>query len=238
MNILLLEDDATELNILYTLLRSHWAHFNYTCCQNYTTAKGALRSTHYDIFILDIQLSPAQDELNGITFAQYIRSLPHYKTTPILFITCTSGNIHACINNVHCYSYLEKPYDKTALISAIQSILDTFSDLNTKQYLSTKLLNDVTIRILFSNIIFIEAHGHYLNFICSDGSFTSNSHTLNSIANLLPNYFIRCHRKYIVNLNYITSYDKTNLYIHLQNHVIAIGRHYKKDFEAVLYAQL
>lgn len=38
MNILLLEDNCTELQILYNILKKHWPQFHYTCCQNYNDA--------------------------------------------------------------------------------------------------------------------------------------------------------------------------------------------------------
>lgn len=85
MNILLLEDNCTELQILYNILKKHWPQFHYTCCQNYNDAQKSILSVQYDIFILDIQLSSASDAFNGITFARYIRSLPAYRTTPVLF---------------------------------------------------------------------------------------------------------------------------------------------------------
>lgn len=39
MNILLLEDNCTELQILYNILKKHWPQFHYTCCQNYNDAQ-------------------------------------------------------------------------------------------------------------------------------------------------------------------------------------------------------
>lgn len=59
MNILLLEDNCTELQILYNILKKHWPQFHYTCCQNYNDAQKSILSVQYDIFILDIQLSSA-----------------------------------------------------------------------------------------------------------------------------------------------------------------------------------
>lgn len=102
MNILLLEDNCTELQILYNILKKHWPQFHYTCCQNYNDAQKSILSVQYDIFILDIQLSSASDAFNGITFARYIRSLPAYRTAPVLFSTGTSDTIQKCVNDVHC----------------------------------------------------------------------------------------------------------------------------------------
>ena len=144
MNILLLEDNCTELQILYNILKKHWPQFHYTCCQNYNDAQKSILSVQYDIFILDIQLSSASDAFNGITFARYIRSLPAYRTTPVLFSTGTSDTIQKCVNEVHCYHYLEKPYNEAVLVHAMKELLATLSNTTDNNYLTIKLLNDVT----------------------------------------------------------------------------------------------
>lgn len=38
-------------------------------------------------------------------------------------------------------------------------------------------------------------------------------------------------RKYIINTNFITFYDKTNLYVRILNHTIPVGRTFKKELE-------
>lgn len=164
MNILLLEDNCTELQILYNILKKHWPQFHYTCCQNYNDAQKSILSVQYDIFILDIQLSSASDAFNGITFARYIRSLPAYRTTPVLFSTGTSDTIQKCVNEVHCYHYLEKPYNEAVLVHAMKELLATLSNTTDNNYLTIKLLNDVTTHVCLSNILLIKANGHYLTF--------------------------------------------------------------------------
>ena len=173
----------------------------------------------------------ASDAFNGITFARYIRSLPAYRTTPVLFSTGTSDTIQKCVNEVHCYHYLEKPYNEAVLVHAMKELLATLSNTTDNNYLTIKLLNDVTTHVCLSNILLIKANGHYLTFTCPDGGFTSNTYSLSSIAKILPSYFTRCHRKYIINTNFITSYDKTNLYLHIHNHIIPVGRTFKKELE-------
>ncbi len=231
MNILILEDNGNELKILYNILRKQWTEFHYTCCQSYEHAEQAVLSTQYDIFILDIQLSSSPESFSGVTFARYIRSIPDYQNTPILFITGTSEHILKCINEIHCYNYLEKPYNKSTLIHAIENLIVTLSNPIYKNHLTIKLLNDVTTHICFSNILLIKANGHCLTFLCSNDSCTSSTYSLSSITPLLPSYFTRCHRKYIINTNFITFYDKTNLYVRILNHTIPVGRTFKKELE-------
>ena len=115
----------------------------------------------------------------------------------------------------------------------MKELLATLSNTTDNNYLTIKLLNDVTTHVCLSNILLIKANGHYLTFTCPDGGFTSNTYSLSSIAKILPSYFTRCHRKYIINTNFITSYDKTNLYLHIHNHIIPVGRTFKKGAVAL-----
>jgi len=52
------------------------------------------------------------------------------------------------------------------------------------------------------DINYIESDGHYINIYMS-GSELRQFNSLNEIAKKLPAYFKRCHRSFIVNMNYI-----------------------------------
>ena len=110
---------------------------------------------------------------------------------PVLFSTGTSDTIQKCVNDVHCYHYLEKPYNEAVLVHAMKELLATLSNTTDNNYLTIKLLNDVTTHVCLSNILLIKANGHYLTFTCPDGGFTSNTYSLSSIAKILPSYFTR-----------------------------------------------
>lgn len=234
MNILILEDDLTQLEILHKMLKTRWSDFHYTCCDSYKSAHTAIALKKYDILILDIRLSQTENDFNGIHFASYLRSLPAYRTTPILFITCITHKMQMCINKLHCYSYIEKPYNQDMVINAVSSIITNQTDHSQRNCLTIKLLNDVNTHISFSDILYIEVKGHNLIFVCLEDRFTSSSYSLTSVSELLPAYFLRCHRKFILNANFMTNYDKTNLYINIKSQSIPIGRSFKKTFEKQL----
>ena len=51
---------------------------------------------------------------------------------------------------------------------------------------------------------------------------------------MLPGYFIRCHRKYIINKKKLVSYDKSTRIINLGHCNIPVGRKYKEELEKIL----
>ena len=64
----------------------------------------------------------------------------------------------------------------------MKELLTTLSNTTDNNYLTIKLLNDVTTHVCLSNILLIKANGHYLTFTCPDSGFTSNTYSLSSIA--------------------------------------------------------
>lgn len=236
MNVLILEDDIVQLKIIHNILQSEYREFDYTCCLSYGEAQTALAIRTYDIFILDIRLSPKEKELNGIHFAYYLRSIRTYRTTPIVFLTALPDQIERCLNRIHCYSYIVKPFTKEKILYAIQNILFDRAENFRETSLVVKLLNNVNTRIEFSDILFLKIEGHNLMITCLTNSYTIGSYSLRDIYALLPPYFIRCHRKYILNVHFITSYDKTNLYVSIKNETIPVGRVYKKSLEDKILA--
>ena len=64
------------------------------------------------------------------------------------------------------------------------------------------------------------------------GTFTAHM-SLADIMRKLPDYFIRCHKSYVVNKYFIANYDKSTLYITVRTDPqtsIPIGYAYHKSF--------
>ena len=70
-----------------------------------------------------------------------------------------------------------------------------------------------------NSIMYCEASSNYCRIFCVDGKEILLAKTLKNIQLLLPtNLFQRIHKSYLVNLNYIARFDRTNsLEIELQN---------------------
>lgn len=83
-------------------------------------------------------------------------------------------------------------------------------------------------RILFKDILYIEASGSYCNFYLQAGSKVTVAYTLtDTMQHLSNNLFIRVHRSFIVNRKHITAYIGNVFYV--GEYVIPIGRQYKKE---------
>ena len=82
-------------------------------------------------------------------------------------------------------------------------------------------------KISFSDILYIEASGSYCNFYLQTGKITVTYTLADTMQHLSKLLFLRVHRSFIINKNHVTSYIGNTLYI--GEHMIPIGRHYKKE---------
>lgn len=241
LNILILEDNIIQLNALASILEQNLEHAVILKAPDYNTAMKYLENHTIQFFLLDIELDAKHsDAKTGIDFGNHIRTIPKYQITPILFITSIPDKINAAVNQIHCHNYILKPYTTDDILSAIHSLLKT--PLIEPLPLQIRDVNGIYYKIDEKNLLFIEAMRKqmFIHLTYSDmpndrknlySTFTTNQYRLIELNKMLSDNFLQCHKKYIVNLNYIQSYDKTTNYIQLADIRIPIGRKYKENFE-------
>lgn len=234
MHILLLEDDTIQLNAVKTILTKYDNSLLINCVQNYTDAINAIQSSAvYDAFILDIKLANSEIAFDGLQIASHIRSKTLYKSTPILFVTSLIDKIETCVNDIHCYSYIRKPYNEQDLIKAIASLNTSTSE--TKQFLSFKILNSVNKKINIDDILYVESSKRNIIIHTYYDDYKTGSYSLSELKERFNDSFLQTHNKYIVNPKYITYHDKSNSVVNIGKIIIPIGRAYKDSFEQNFY---
>lgn len=123
-NLLVVDDNYVNQQVMRLMLESSGA--NVTIAENGLVALRQLRQNDFDTVLLDIQM-PVMD---GLTCARKIRESDDIKDIPVIAMTAHSSkedyerSLEAGID-VH----LEKPIDKTKLLSVINSFLNK-SDIN------------------------------------------------------------------------------------------------------------
>lgn len=227
MKCLLLEDDCLQSQGIIRILEKSFSDMEIFVCSNIDDAIESLSVHSFDVFLLDICLSMQDVHYSGIYFAKTIRSINKYFNTPILFITSVPDKIDVCLNDLHCYSYLIKPFNEQALIKSVRDIIRVNSTDAASDFILVKLLNSVSTRISYSDILYIEVNGHNIHFVCFEKEYKTKNVPLSTLTHSLPPYFIQCHKKYMINMNYMTFYDKSNFYISLGKTVLPVGRSYK-----------
>jgi two-component system LytT family response regulator len=116
--------------------------------------------------------------------------------------------------------------ERAASVSTIESI-DEASDNN--DYISIK--SDYKVNLVrYNDIIYIESVGEYIRLHLKDGSKLTTLFRLKNMETELPQKnFMRVHRSYIVNIDYVSSFARGKIYLSNGDYV-PISINYRDTF--------
>ena len=98
-------------------------------------------------------------------------------------------------------------------------------------YLKTGRINQ---RFTFADIVYLEAYSIYTKLFDRTGMVVINEQISTLADQLLPPNFLRVHKSYLINLDYVTRYSAKTIW--LQTHMIPIGRKFQADVQSRLKA--
>lgn len=191
-----------------------------------------------DCLFLDIEM-PTMDGF------QFIRKLTN-KNFPVVITTAYNQYALKAIKS-QALDYLLKPIDTDDLEETIVKIKKFNSKNFSVEKLEKALLNynsrsthkRITLntdgKLLFlesDEILYAESDGNYSTIFLTDGQKIVLTKKLKEVNELLPaDSFFRIHNSYIINLNKIKEFLKTDGYVVLKsNHKIPVSRQKKSDF--------
>lgn len=83
------------------------------------------------------------------------------------------------------------------------------------------------IRIMHDKIVYVEANGSYCRIVYDGLKPLILSFPLSEACKMLPENFVRVHRSYTINLDYVTQVSGNRLYV--KDTWITVGREYRKE---------
>jgi DNA-binding LytR/AlgR family response regulator len=197
-----------------------------------TNAMGAIKvlneNTNIDLLFLDINMP----KLNGLAMLKTLTKKPKVIiTTAYKEYALDAFELHVC-------DYLLKPFSFERFISAIQKVQlelgevsktdDATISISTEEFDGIFLkIGKVIYRYAFNTIIFLEAQQNYTRIVTNKDDVKVYQ-PLSKIEEKLPTQFIRCHRSYIVNKNFISKIDGN--VIVLENYEVTIAPNQKEMF--------
>lgn len=235
--LLIVEDDDVQRIALHESIQEFYPNWIVLSVKNYESAIKLLlqsikESEYFSMFLLDIQLKRDIGDMSGFILAEKIRSDTNYYKTPILFLTSISEKTQFALENYHCYNYITKPYSTGDILHQIQQMLLTgYLENNCIAITDTKR---IIHRIPQKEIMYIELKSHQVIFTTNRDEIISRGVSLNDLWNQLTKEFIQCHKKYIINLNSVISYTKSNAYINVNGTILPVSRTYKSTLEDAL----
>ena len=197
-----------------------------------------VRATKPALLFLDIRM-PGMDGFDVIGALESEKNLP----MPAIIFTTAYDQYALRAFEIHAVDYLLKPFTPERLRSAIQRVRGEFAgdvaargnghNQNTSPY-TTRIVFKSRGRILFlpvSEIRWIGAEENYVR-LCTEHETHLLRETMAHLEERLdPHSFMRVHRSFIVNLQYVkevrTDHDGECSVMMLDGHKIAMSRSYK-----------
>ncbi|MBI9035366.1 MAG: response regulator [Bacteroidales bacterium] len=232
IKVLIVEDEL----VVAMMIHHHLEETGYKVfdpVNNYEKAIVNLAKLKPDIVILDIKL---EGEKSGIDLAHYLKNTINI---PYIFVT-SHIDTHTLeqVKKLNPSAFLVKPFTKNDLYTSIELALHKFKETSVKrsnQELADNKKNNDSIfikknnqlqKISYSEIMIIKSEHVYIELCTKEGDRHLIRSSMNSICENLPQNFLRVHRSYTVNINYIDSINSGFLII--QGRQIPIGGNYKE----------
>ncbi len=211
-------------------------------CSNVPEGVLAINTHRPNVVFLDIEMP----EYNGFELLNFFREVDF----EIIFVTAYNDYALKAFE-VSAVDYVLKPVDIDKLEIAVEKVasklngfdmqnrLDVLKDsFKTEQF--NKIALPVAEGLLFvetNEIVYLEAEGAYTEVWLKNGSKITVSKKIKFFEDVLDNRqnFFRSHRSYIVNINFIKKYSKSDNALTLDNgKTIVISRDRKTEFEQQL----
>jgi len=184
-----------------------------------------LHDNAVDLIFLDIHLP----KLKGMAFLKTLNNPPAVIITTAYHQYAVEGF------NLNVTDYLLKPYEFERFLVAVNKVksaqrekIKPVEHLEVKDFIFLNVQKK-KVKILFSEIVFIESQREYIKIVTTKREFISkmSTHEIEDI--LPPHLFKRIHRSFIVSVSKIDSY--TADMVEVNGFSLPIGRGYRDVIE-------
>lgn len=242
MNILLVEDDP----IIAAGLEMNLQKMGYEVPATLSRGEEVpdfVRQNPPDLVLLDIQL---EGEWDGVQVAEALGSFD--AALPVIFLTANADATHfERAKQTQAVAFLSKPYNVHTLQFAIEQALrqaenravavapavenepaetpppDEHSDffvLKDRVFLKVK---DRLVKILLDDIWYVEAESNYSRLWTSHKEYLLSATLKKLESHLPPEFFVRVHRSFVVNLSKIDEISEGFVYLGIKQVPLARG---------------
>lgn len=187
-----------------------------------------------DIVLMDIAL---RGKLDGISTAHLIQE--HYEV-PIIYLTANTDDFtFEKAKATHPFAFIEKPFKKRQLIRTVELLIEQLLKDESPEEESEQtsfILNDrifvreksKMVKIFLRDLLYIEADRAYSHLVTREKTYLLASSLSNIENKLPPEFLMRVHRSYMVNLQEIESIEEG--YVCIQNKRVPVSRSHWEKF--------
>lgn len=232
--ILIVEDNKVHREALQKIVRDLEQDVEVYLAGNKTDALQMSLEQQIHLFLVDIVLNSRKPgDVSGLNFVRELRGISRYKFTPLIFITSLEDPKLYAYTRLHCFGYIEKPFNEEKVRTMIEEALE-FPVKEEDDRCVYFRKEGIVYSVYVKDIIYIQSSNRKLKIVCVNDELEIPYRTCEEMLRELDSpSFIQCSRSCIVNKNYIEKIDYTNRFINLKNvnAQVEIGVIMKKNFK-------
>lgn len=188
-----------------------------------------------DLFLIDIILDTSRPgDVSGLKFAENIREVASYRFAPIIFITSLEDSKLYTYEKLHCYSFIEKPFDEEQVKQAVAQCLQFPAGGKESKTLFFRK-EGIILAAEREDITYAESREHIMHIHTRQEDVLKIPYlTLKKFLEEVDSVdFIQCSRNTVVNRKYIQNVDIPNRMIRLKGSygAVEIGVMFKKQMK-------
>ena len=168
----------------------------------FNNAESLIASGHaFDIAMLDIEMPG----MNGLICAKHIEQ--QNENAVIMMVTTFNEYLDDAME-LNVYRYLSKPIDKTRFQNNLSAAVKRYFTINQPVVFNN---DDGTIKINTVDILYLYIDNRNMTIRTVDGEYKTRRGMAWWKEKLSPVLFAQVHKSYLVNLRYVTNFDKTTV---------------------------
>ncbi len=235
--ILVIEDNPNQAEMMLGIIHEMSPEAIVYHAKQSDEAYRILMENTIDVFLVDIVLNTKElGDTSGIRLAKKIREIPKYLFTPLIFVTSLEDPELYAYRSLHCFGYIEKPYEAKQVQDILQQALQ-FKTSNDEECVLHFRRDGILYPVKCRDVLYIESIQHMMHIHMVSGKELKIPYkTAKQIIREADfSSFLQCSRNVIINTAYVEDVDMTNRYLTLghTSYKPAIGVTYvKKVIEA------
>lgn len=155
--VLILEDNDNTLDCLEKIVKQISSNAIVFGVKEIKEAYQYMLEHTIDLFIIDIILNPKQaGDTSGLYFAEKVRMIEKYLFTPMIFITSLEDSKCITYEKLHCYSFIEKPFDPERVKNIISQCLKYSDDASANNSVYFRI-DGVIFAVNSADVIYVES---------------------------------------------------------------------------------
>ncbi len=215
INIAICDNNRHACNDILQLIRQQKPNakiFTFTSKDTLLDAK-----ENFDIFFLDIK---------GVGGIEIAKTLRERQTKSILIFVTGYSEFMSEAFDVNAFHYLLKPIDTKKFAQILDKACAEIENAETQaeKYLLLKV-DGVTKKFFLRNIFFIESADKKVILHTTTGNYSAAA-KMDALEIALADYFFRCHRCYLANLEKISAYTNDTIQLTNGENILIAGKKY------------